>query len=324
MLGLAHLDRPFDYLVDAADDETAVVGARAHSFRAGRLVDGFVLERRADSDHVGSLSYLDRAVSGEPVLTPELATLARAVADRYAGTMSDVVRLAVLPVTPAPRRDLPTTFRRRRMRRTWRRGRRTSMPTRSSAHCDRSPRRPRTPSGRPHREQWPQRLAELATAVAAAGRGTIIIVPDQRDLDRLASACEPLLGDRCVSPRPGWGVDAVSSLARDPESGAASVVAGTRSAVFAPVHNLGLVVVWDDGDDSLAEPRAPYPHPREVAVLRTHQQRCGFLVGGFSRTAEAQALVESGWAHDLVADRQTVRARMPRVLALSDSDARDA
>ncbi|MFZ2242535.1 MAG: primosome assembly protein PriA, partial [Gordonia amarae] len=88
MLGLAHLDRPFDYLVDAADDETAVVGSRVRIRFAGRLVDGFVLERRADSDHVGNLSYLDRAVSAEPVLTPELATLTRAVADRYAGTMS--------------------------------------------------------------------------------------------------------------------------------------------------------------------------------------------------------------------------------------------
>lgn len=323
MLGLAHLDRPFDYLVDAADDETAVVGARVRIRFAGRLVDGFVLERRADSDHVGSLSYLDRAVSGEPVLTPELATLARAVADRYAGTMSDVVRLAVPPrharTEARPADDVPPP---------------PDAPDlagwSSYQHADSFIGALRSESAAaPHAvwqaapgEQWPQRLAELATAVAAAGRGTIIIVPDQRDLDRLASACEPLLGDRCVSLAAGLGPSTRYRRWLAIRRGAASVVAGTRSAVFAPVHNLGLVVVWDDGDDSLAEPRAPYPHPREVAVLRTHQQRCGFLVGGYSRTAEAQALVESGWAHDLVADRQTVRARMPRVLALSDSDAR--
>ena len=76
---------------------------------------------------------------------------------------------------------------------------------------------------------------------------------------------------------------------------------GTRSAVFAPVTDLGLVMVWDDGDDSLAEPRAPYPHAREVAMLRAHQLRCAALIGGYARTAEAQALVRSRWAHDLVA-----------------------
>ena len=48
---------------------------------------------------------------------------------------------------------------------------------------------------------------------------------------------------------------------------------GTRSAVFAPVGALGLVAVWDDGDDTLAEPRAPYPHAREVAMLRADARR---------------------------------------------------
>ena len=101
--------------------------------------------------------------------------------------------------------------------------------------------------------------------------------------------------------------------------GGARIVIGTRSAVFAPVANLGLVMVWDDGDDTLAEPRAPYPHAREVAMLRAHQLRCASLIGGYARTAEAQALVRSGWAHDLVATRQEVRARSPRVVALEDS-----
>ena len=93
------------------------------------------------------------------------------------------------------------------------------------------------------------------------------------------------------------------------------MVIGTRSAVFAPVADLGLVMVWDDGDDSLAEPRAPYPHAREVAMLRAHQLRCAALIGGYARTAEAQALVRSRWAHDLVAARAMVRARSPRVVA---------
>lgn len=101
--------------------------------------------------------------------------------------------------------------------------------------------------------------------------------------------------------------------------GGARIVIGTRSAVFAPVANLGLVMVWDDGDDTLAEPRAPYPHAREVAMLRAHQLRCASLIGGYARTAEAQALVRTGWAHDLVATRQEVRARSPRVIAIEDS-----
>ena len=44
--------------------------------------------------------------------------------------------------------------------------------------------------------------------------------------------------------------------------GSARMVIGTRSAAFAPVADLGLVMVWDDGDDTLAEPRAPTRTPR--------------------------------------------------------------
>ncbi len=64
---------------------------------AGRLVDGFLLSRTATSEHPGKLGVLDRVVSAEPVLTPEIAALADEVATRYAGTRADVLRLAVPP-----------------------------------------------------------------------------------------------------------------------------------------------------------------------------------------------------------------------------------
>ena len=49
-------------------------------------------------------------------------------------------------------------------------------------------------------------------------------------------------------------------------------------------------------------------------MLRAHQLRCAALIGGFARTAEAQALVRSRWAHDLVAARPAVRSASPRVM----------
>ena len=99
--------------------------------------------------------------------------------------------------------------------------------------------------------------------------------------------------------------------------GHADVVVGTRASAFAPVHDLGLAVVWDDGDPLHAEPRAPYPHVREVLALRSELESCALLVAGHGRSVEAQALVESGWAREVVADRATTRARAPRVQALT-------
>ncbi|HEY0936998.1 MAG TPA: primosome assembly protein PriA, partial [Trebonia sp.] len=94
-LPLAHLDRPFDYLVPERLADQAQPGVRGRVRFAGQLTDGFLIERAEASGHQGSLRYLERVVSAEQVLTTEIAGLARAVADRYGGILADVLRLAV-------------------------------------------------------------------------------------------------------------------------------------------------------------------------------------------------------------------------------------
>jgi primosomal protein N' (replication factor Y) len=95
---------------------------------------------------------------------------------------------------------------------------------------------------------------------------------------------------------------------------------GTRAAAFAPVHDPGLLAIWDDGDDSHAEPRAPYPHARDVLLARAHATGAALLVAGTTRTAEAEVLVRTRWAHAVVAERATVRARAPRVTSIGEDD----
>jgi primosomal protein N' (replication factor Y) len=99
------------------------------------------------------------------------------------------------------------------------------------------------------------------------------------------------------------------------------VVVGTRAAVWAPVHDLGLIVVWDDGDDLLAEPRAPYPHARDVAILRAHRGGAGLLLAGHAVTAEAAQVVASGWAEPLEPAEPARRCAVPVVRATGDDDA---
>ena len=96
-VSLPHLDRPFDYLVPDDLAEAAQPGARVKVRFAGKDLDGFVLERLESSDHDGKLARIRKVVSPEQVLTPEIADLCRAVADRYAGVFADVTRLAVPP-----------------------------------------------------------------------------------------------------------------------------------------------------------------------------------------------------------------------------------
>jgi len=86
------------------------------------------------------------------------------------------------------------------------------------------------------------------------------------------------------------------------------------------------VVLWDDGDDLHAEPRAPYPHAREVLALRAHRTGAAALIGGFARTAELTQLVTGGWARPLAGSAEALRQAAPRVRAAPDEAelARDA
>lgn len=320
MLTVPHLDREFDYLVPAEQSDDAQPGVRAKVRFHGRLVDAFVLERRSDTDHVGKLGWLDKIVSPECVLTHDVRRLVDAVAARYAGTRADVLRLAVPPRHATVEKKPPAPVEPF-----------TVAPVDTTAWAAYSggaqfvsalqdARAARAVWQALPGETWPHRLAEAAAVTVGAGRGVLAVVPDQRDVDLLhAAAVERVDAGRVVALSAGLGPSERYRRWLTVLRGQARVVIGTRSAVFAPVADLGLVLMWDDGDDSLAEPRAPYPHAREVAMLRAHQLRCAAMVGGYARTAEAQALVRSGWAHDLTATRQTVRAHAPRVIALEDS-----
>ena len=94
---LAHLDRTFDYAVPEALSAGVQPGVRVRVRFAGTDVDGVVTGRSATSEHEGRLTPVSRLVSPVVVLTPEVASLVRAVADRYAGTFADVLRAAVPP-----------------------------------------------------------------------------------------------------------------------------------------------------------------------------------------------------------------------------------
>ncbi|MBJ8345312.1 primosomal protein N' [Antrihabitans sp. YC2-6] len=321
LLQVPHLDREFDYIVPDELDDAAQPGVRVRVRFSGRLVDGFVVERIAASDHPGKLGKLERVVSAEQVLTPEVSALVDAVAARYAGTRADVLRLAIPPRharveaenapedEPVPEFELDPA------------GWATYVHGEAFVEALHAGRNPRAAWQAVPGEDWPTRLAELAATVAARGESVVLVVPDQRDLDRLNAACTALLGDgHVVALAAGLGPAQRYRRWLKGLRGSAQVVVGTRAAVFAPVRSLGLIGIWDDGDDSFADPRSPYPHAREVALLRAHETGCGFVAGGFARTAEVQSLADTGWAHDLVAPRPTVRDRCAHIVVPGDTD----
>lgn len=316
---LAHLDRPFDYAVPATMSEAAVPGARVKVRFAGQDVDGFVLARTAESEHPGRLQPLRRVVSPEPVLTADVAAVVGEVAARYAGTRSDVLRLAVPARHATTEKAASPEFATPSAR---------VEPGRWSAYAGgpgflealaRGDAARAVWSAAPG-DDWAPLLAEAVLATANAGRGALVCLPDRRDVDRLDAALRDRLGGTAhvvltADAGPARRYAAFLAVAR----GAARIVIGTRAAAFAPVRDLGLVAIWDDGDDLYAEPRAPYPHAREVLLVRAQRGNTAALLGSHARSVEAEYLLQSRWAQEIVMPRADLRRRIG-VSITGDSD----
>jgi primosomal protein N' (replication factor Y) len=321
--GLPHLDREFEYSVPVEMGGSAVPGARVRVRFAGRDLDGFVVERRAVPLHGGRLEPLRRVVSPEPVLTPDILALARAVADRYAGVLGDVLRLAVPKRHAAAEKALEADVTPLEVPLTdpgpW-----TAYP--AGASFLRRLASGEAPSaswlavpGQPRELDWPRALAAAAGTALAAGRGAIVVVPDHRDVERVDRELGTVLGNgQHVRLTADQGPQARYTAWLKVLRGHVKCVLGTRAAVFAPVHNLGLVAWWDDGDDLLSEPRAPYPHVREVLRIRAVQTGAALLSGGFGRTVESQLAVGQGRLAPVQAALADLRRGAPRVVVAGD------
>jgi primosomal protein N' (replication factor Y) len=313
---LPHLDRLFDYAIPPDLAEDVVPGCRVRVRFAGRLTDAFVLELVEQSEHPGTLAPLAKVVSAEPVLTETVAGLCRAVADRWAGTLNDVLRLAIPPrqarveAHPTPAATAPAAEHETTVWLPWPGGPQFVDALAAGAS-------PRACWSALPAHDPAEAMAQAVLATVTSGRGAIVCVPDNRDLDHWDQAFASVLGQGVhvvlsAAQKPAERYRAFLSVAR----GVTKVVLGTRAAAFAPVADLGLVAMFDDGDDLFVEPRAPYPHAREVLLTRVLREGCGLLLGGYARSVEAQALVEREWCIDLTASAETRRRIWPTVEAV--------
>jgi primosomal protein N' (replication factor Y) len=333
---LFHLDRAFTYRVPEPLRGSVGLGSRVKvPFGSRRRVDGWVVGWTGELPE--DARDLERVVSPVPAFDAEGLRLLRWVADRYAGTLSDVLRLAVPPRVAAVEKDPEIV--------------RALKQAACAADADDArtavdeppglrPLRPRRPGpARPDREggevgrlvelvghgwagaaYWrplpgedrSARVIALIEASLARGRGAIVVIPEV--------AAGSAVGDAVRKHFPD-AADLSSDLSErrryrawvELRLGRRQVAIGGRSAILAPVRRLGCIVVDDEANPAHKEQRTPRYHAREVALRRADRSRAACVLTGTVPSPEVVAAAGAGQCRMVAADRAAERRLRPLV-----------
>jgi primosomal protein N' (replication factor Y) len=315
----AHLDRPFDYAVPP--DLHVGVGQRVRVVFAGRRRPGWVVAladtTETDETKVRPLVALE---GDDPWFDAADLRLYRWVADRYAATLADVLRHALPARVAAVERE-------------GRPERTAPLPAAPAFAWDgydagalldavAARRRGTAPAF------WLQVLPgddpgalieDLVRRCLAAGRSAVVLgadpgsgVPD-RALQAAGAAGADL---RVAAERARY------RAFRRCRSGDARVAVGERGGVFAPVRDLGLVVVDDEANPAYKERRSPRHNAREVALARARMSGAVCVLVGDLPSANLWRLVRDGHVREVAVDRTVQRSRSARVDVVDLEDPR--
>lgn len=327
---LPHLDRPFEYAVTPAT-AAAGPGMRVRVRFSGRDTEGIVLERTEYPTTDRPLAPLTRLVSEDVVVPPAMMRVCEDVAQRCAGTVGDVLRLALPPrharaekndraaaeaeaeeAAEAAEEPADAELAAQPLPGDRYRGL-SALLSRAGAPTGPVPRATITLDPV---DSWTTVAADAIAALEPA-QGALVIAPDQRDVARLSH----VLTERGIDHEILAGSEGPEKRYRTFRRilrGATRVVLGNRSAAFAPVKGLALAICWDSGDDLLEEPRAPYPHTRTVLQCRSHEERCALLFLAASDTVPLRALAEAGYLARLDPEPAPLNQVRPRIVAMDE------
>ncbi|MGQ0703311.1 MAG: replication restart helicase PriA [Gemmatimonadales bacterium] len=141
-----------------------------------------------------------------------------------------------------------------------------------------------------------------------AGRGAIILVPEIGLTPQMVSRVRGLFGSRVAVLHSGLSEGERADAWRLLRRGERMVAVGARSAVFAPLQNLGIIVLDEEHETSYKNGEAPRYHTREVALVRARTEGACYVLGSATPSLETRSLTDSRVPS---AERRVLRADSP-------------
>jgi primosomal protein N' (replication factor Y) len=150
-------------------------------------------------------------------------------------------------------------------------------------------------------------------AALATGRAALLLVPEIALTPAMAGQFHARFGDRVAILHSAFNDSERAEQWRRLRSGQAMVGVGTRSAVFAPVHHLGLIIVDEEHDQSYKQEEAPRYNGRDVAILRAREAGAVVVLGSATPSLESRYNVERGKSKLLELPARIAERPMPSV-----------
>ena len=290
---LPQLDKEFDYIIPAELASLVDVGylVQVPFGAGGKEKTGVVCAVSDESAPRDKLLSVIAVSSITRVLSPEQLELCKAVAVRQAGTVGELLSTSIPKRYVRVEKNFVATI--------------PDLPDLSAQLQDnklvhhlntqsRTYYMPELLGNLGINTGWSYDFALAAYAQYLEGKSSLVVLPDFAELARFEQALEAL-GIRKISYRhTSSDTGSQRHLNHLFASSTVAINYGLRSACFAPAVNLGLVMLWDDGDESHIEQSAPYWQSREVLLQRTELEQSKFLIASHAPTTEVIRLIEIG------------------------------
>ena len=157
-------------------------------------------------------------------------------------------------------------------------------------------------------------------AVLAKGRSAILLVPEIGLTPAMAADLHQIFGQEVAILHSALSDDERAEQWKRIRNGESHIVVGTRSAVFAPVPNLSLIVVDEEHDHSYKQEEMPRYHARDVAVMRAKMNNAAVVLGSATPSLETYYNALQGKYRLLELPERIERRPLPEVEVLDMRD----
>ena len=153
----------------------------------------------------------------------------------------------------------------------------------------------------------------LADAVRTSGRGVLMLVPEIALTPQVAALFRGRFGAAVAIQHSGLSDGERHDQWHRIRRGEVDVVIGTRSAVFAPLANPGLIIVDEEHDTSYKQDETPRYHGRDVAIMRAQSNGALVVLGSATPTLESYANAKAGRYSLVTLDRRVLDRPLAQV-----------